>query len=181
MMICAMDWRMWLMASGEDDVDAGKGPGYQHSNLVLLAAEQGDGVALARSVLVQDALAAGRLVKPFDITMPTEYAYYMVCPHENLEQTEGQGIPAMVDRGSQGVWITRRRKHLIPKELTSDHASATDTATDWLTSCIGPKLLKKATSAASSPTPIRAIDSAPAMPVASTRCQAPSRNTSATA
>ena len=81
-----MDWRMWLMASGEDDVDAGKGPGYQHSNLVLLAAEQGDGVALARSVLVQDALAAGRLVKPFDITMPTEYAYYMVCPHENLER-----------------------------------------------------------------------------------------------
>ncbi len=81
-----MDWRMWLMAAGEDDVDAGKGPGYQHSNLVLLAAEQGDGVALARSVLVQDALAAGRLVKPFDITMPTEYAYYMVCPHENLDR-----------------------------------------------------------------------------------------------
>lgn len=80
------DWRMWLMASGEDNVDAGKGPGYQHSNLVLLAAEQGDGVALARSVLVQDALAAGRLVKPFDITMPTEYAYYMVCPHENLDR-----------------------------------------------------------------------------------------------
>lgn len=77
---------MWLMASGEDNVDAGKGPGYQHSNLVLLAAEQGDGVALARSVLVQDALAAGRLVKPFDITMPTEYAYYMVCPHENLDR-----------------------------------------------------------------------------------------------
>ena len=80
------DWRMWLMASGEDNVDAGKGPGYQHSNLVLLAAEQGDGVALARSVLVQDALAAGRLVKPFDVTMPTEYAYYMVCPHENLDR-----------------------------------------------------------------------------------------------
>ena len=35
---------------------------------------------------MQDALAAGRLVKPFDITMPTEYAYYMVCPHENLER-----------------------------------------------------------------------------------------------
>ena len=81
-----VDWRMWLMASGEDNVDAGKGPGYQHSNLVLLAAEQGDGVALARSVLVQDALAAGRLVKPFDVTMPTEYAYYMVCPHENLDR-----------------------------------------------------------------------------------------------
>ncbi len=81
-----MDWRMWLMATGEDGIDAGKGPGYQHSNLVLLAAEQGDGVALARSVLVQDALAAGRLVKPFDIAMPTEFAYYMVCPHANLER-----------------------------------------------------------------------------------------------
>ena len=80
------DWRMWLMATGQGDIDASKGPGYQHSNLVLLAAEQGDGVALARSVLVKGALDAGRLVKPFDIALPGEYAYYMVCPHANLKR-----------------------------------------------------------------------------------------------
>jgi LysR family glycine cleavage system transcriptional activator len=81
-----VDWRMWLMATGEENIDASKGPGYQHSNLVILAAEQGDGVALARSVLVQNALAAGRLVKPFDFAIPGEYAYYMVCPEANLKR-----------------------------------------------------------------------------------------------
>lgn len=81
-----VDWRMWLMAAGEAGVDAGKGPGYHHSNLALQAARQGDGVALARSVLVADALATGQLVKPFDFALPAEYAYYVVCPEANLQR-----------------------------------------------------------------------------------------------
>ncbi|MEP3275148.1 MAG: transcriptional regulator GcvA [Stappiaceae bacterium] len=79
-----VDWRMWLMAAGETGVDASKGPGYHHSNLALQAAKQGDGVALARSVLVAEALASGQLVKPFDFMLPAEYAYYVVCPEANL-------------------------------------------------------------------------------------------------
>ncbi|MDH3664084.1 MAG: transcriptional regulator GcvA, partial [Alphaproteobacteria bacterium] len=63
-------WRRWLLAVGETGVDADRGPGYQHSNLVLQAAEQGDGVAMARSVLAAEALASGRLVKPFDLSLP---------------------------------------------------------------------------------------------------------------
>ncbi len=80
------DWRMWLMAANEPDVDPDKGPGYQHSNLVIQAAEQGDGVALARSVLVEDALTSGRLVKPFNVSLPVEFAYYIVCPKVNLSR-----------------------------------------------------------------------------------------------
>ncbi|MGI9487753.1 MAG: transcriptional regulator GcvA [Geminicoccaceae bacterium] len=79
-------WRMWLMAVGETDIDAERGPGYQHSNLVLQAAEQGDGVAIARSVLAADALAAGRLVKLFADTVPAAYAYYLVCPPDHLRR-----------------------------------------------------------------------------------------------
>ena len=81
-----VDRRMWLTAAGVPDVDWNKGPGYQHSNLVIQAAEQGDGVALARSVLVEGALAAGRLVKALDFALPVEYAYYIVCPHSNLNR-----------------------------------------------------------------------------------------------
>jgi len=80
------DWRMWLMAAGETGVDATRGLGYQHSNLVIQAAKQGDGVALARSVLVGDSLASGRLVKPFDVSLPANYAYYVVCPEANLSR-----------------------------------------------------------------------------------------------
>ena len=53
---------------------------------MIQAAKQGDGVALARSVLVGDSLASGRLVKPFDVSLPTNYAYYVVCPEANLSR-----------------------------------------------------------------------------------------------
>jgi len=78
-----VDWRMWLMAAGEPDIDTTRGLSYQHSNLVVQAAEQGDGVALARSVLVSNSLATGKLVKPFDLALPVSYAYYVACPHGN--------------------------------------------------------------------------------------------------
>ncbi len=81
-----VDWRMWLMAVGETGVESDRGPSYQHSNLVIQAAEQGDGVALARSVLVERALAAGRLVRPFDFALQTNYAYYVVCPQASLDR-----------------------------------------------------------------------------------------------
>lgn len=92
------DWRMWLMAADEPGVDAGKGPGYQHSNLVIQAAEQGDGVALARSVLVEDALASGRLVKPFDVSLPADYAYYIVCPKAHLSRPKVKAFRAWLFR-----------------------------------------------------------------------------------
>ena len=89
-----IDWRMWLMAAGETTIDWNKGPGYQHSNLVIQAAEQGDGVALARSVLVEGAIAAGRLVKALDFALPVEYAYYIVCPHANLNRPKVKAFRA---------------------------------------------------------------------------------------
>ncbi|MFQ5959103.1 MAG: LysR substrate-binding domain-containing protein, partial [Alphaproteobacteria bacterium] len=44
------------------------------------------GVALARSALAAADLAAGRLVKPFDVSLPAEYAYYVVCPEATAER-----------------------------------------------------------------------------------------------
>jgi len=45
----------------------------------------GQGVALARGVLAADELAAGRLVRPFTLSLPTEYAYYLVYPENTAE------------------------------------------------------------------------------------------------
>ena len=49
------------------------------------------------------------------------------------------------------------------------------TFTDWLTNAISRYAVRNETSAASRPTQMRAISDARAMPVASTRCQSPSR------
>lgn len=74
------DWRMWLMAAGVEGVDPTRGPGFSQSSMVVQAAIEGLGVALGRSVLVADDLAAGRLVKPFDVSLSARYGYYVVCP-----------------------------------------------------------------------------------------------------
>ena len=46
------------------------------------------GVALARAVLAADGIEAGLLVRPFDLLLPTEYAYYVVCLKELAQQPE---------------------------------------------------------------------------------------------
>ena len=80
-----VDWKMWLTAAGIDDIDATRGASYESSDLGIMAAVQGDGVALGRSKLVADDLAAGRLVRPFDLALPAGYAYYVVYPPGALE------------------------------------------------------------------------------------------------
>jgi len=75
-----VDWAMWLLVAGVEDVGPAHGPYFTDSALVIQAAAEGQGVALARGALAAGDLAAGRLVKPFDIAIPTEYAYYVVCP-----------------------------------------------------------------------------------------------------
>lgn len=75
-----MDWDVWLAAAGVRGVDPDKGPGFMDSSHALSAALDGQGVLLGRSVLVKDELAAGRLVKPFDISIASAYAYWIICP-----------------------------------------------------------------------------------------------------
>lgn len=98
------DWRMWLLAAGVDGVDPARGPGFSQSSTVVQAAIQGLGVALGRSVLVADDLAAGRLVKPFDVSLPSRYGYYAVCSPSAADRpkiaafrdwllSEAKGIP----------------------------------------------------------------------------------------
>ncbi len=57
-----------------------------NSAAVLQAAIEGQGVALARSVMAHDDLAAGRLVRLFpDIAFASELAYYIVFRPERAE------------------------------------------------------------------------------------------------
>ena len=74
------NWAMWLRAAGLGHIDPSRGPRFDYSGLVLEAAVAGRGVALALSTVVAADLAAGRLVQPFALTVPTPFAYYVVCP-----------------------------------------------------------------------------------------------------
>jgi LysR family glycine cleavage system transcriptional activator len=71
-------WALWFRALGIDDVDPWRGPGFSHSNMVIQAVIAGQGVAVVGETLATDELKAGRLVRPFPETLPTDYSYYLV-------------------------------------------------------------------------------------------------------
>jgi LysR family glycine cleavage system transcriptional activator len=80
------DWTVWFLAAGIAGGDPKRGPGFTDSSLVLQAAVDGQGVALGRSALAAADLAAGRLVQPFNISLPATFAYYLVCPEATAER-----------------------------------------------------------------------------------------------
>lgn len=73
-------WEMWLKAAGVDAIDTTRGPRFNQSSLVLEAAILGHGIALAKSTIAAADLAEGRVVKPFELTLPLEFGYYIVAP-----------------------------------------------------------------------------------------------------
>lgn len=77
-------WESWFRALGADPPPRRRGPSFSEASLVQRAAIDGLGIALARSVLVQPDLDAGRLVRVLPHSVPAEFAYYLVRP-ENAE------------------------------------------------------------------------------------------------
>lgn len=73
-----MTWDMWLRHAGAD-VTTQRGMRINNSAAVLQAAIDGQGIALARSILAHDDVAAGRLVRLFpEIEAPATLAYFVV-------------------------------------------------------------------------------------------------------
>lgn len=73
------NWERWFAAAGVGGGRTIRGPAYSHGSMAVEAAIRGEGVALGRSVLVSDDIAAGRLVAPFaHITLKAEKGYDLV-------------------------------------------------------------------------------------------------------
>ena len=54
--------------------------------MLVQAAVAGQGVALARRRLAAAEIAAGRLVRLFDISLPVDFAYYVVSPEATADR-----------------------------------------------------------------------------------------------
>lgn len=83
-----LDWSVWLRAAGVEDLDASRGPRFNHSSMAIDAAADGLGVALSLPKLAAAELAAGVLVAPFEFSLPSPFAYYLVCPEVNADRRE---------------------------------------------------------------------------------------------
>jgi len=74
------DWSKWLEAAAVTGVDLSRGPVLNQASMVIDAAVDGQGIALARTGLAAGDLINGRLARPFSLALPVPYAYWIVCP-----------------------------------------------------------------------------------------------------
>jgi LysR family transcriptional regulator, glycine cleavage system transcriptional activator len=77
-------WREWFVKAGVRVAPKRSRPKFEHFMMVAQAAAAGAGVALVPSFLVETELAQGTLVRPFDISLDSRQAYYLVYPHSKL-------------------------------------------------------------------------------------------------
>ncbi|WP_420404845.1 transcriptional regulator GcvA [Nisaea sp.] len=81
-------WDNFLEQFGIKGIDLRRGAFFTQMDMVVQAAVEGQGVALARSQLVTDDLRAGRLIRPFNAETPAPLAYYFVCREESLRSNK---------------------------------------------------------------------------------------------
>ncbi len=81
-------WRQWLQQADADEVDVSAGIVIEDINVLMQMAIEGHGVALVSGPLADADVAAGRLVRPFEIGIEVEPSYYIVCPREHLDRAD---------------------------------------------------------------------------------------------
>jgi LysR family transcriptional regulator, glycine cleavage system transcriptional activator len=74
------DWGRWLDAAGVACPDLSHGPIMNRASMLIDAAIDGQGIALARSALAAWDLINGRVVRPFATALPLHKGYWIVGP-----------------------------------------------------------------------------------------------------
>jgi len=77
-------WQVWLKAANIDPRVLSRTRRFSQSNMVVQAAVDGMGIALGRDPLVEVEIQAGNLVPLLDVRVRSPFAYYFVCPSDNL-------------------------------------------------------------------------------------------------
>ena len=92
-------WDAWRREHGPPALDVRKGPRFTSSDLVLRAAVQGQGVALARHRLAADEVAAGSLMRPFPgLSVELGPAYWLVRPRNVAVRPAAATVIAWLER-----------------------------------------------------------------------------------
>lgn len=105
------DWRVWLQAHGITAIDVSRGPSFSDESLAVQATIQGQGVALARHLLVDHEIAAGRLIRLFQEGLPCSFSYHLLCPMGSADCSEVEEFRS---------WMLREVNR--PVETVSQHA-----------------------------------------------------------
>ena len=106
------DWPRWFAAAGVEGVKA-DGPVFDFYGQAQQAAADGVGVAMGIRPYIDDDLAAGRLVAPFDLSVPKEKGWFLV--HREARSLEPgfrifrDWILALAAAAPAGLEVDRKR------------------------------------------------------------------------
>lgn len=94
-------WQPWLKLAGLDLPEPTGGLVIEDSSLTLRQAAEGGGVALTRHVIASQEIAAGELVRLFDVALKAGDAYYFVHLPEGMEKPAIAAFKAWIFREMQ--------------------------------------------------------------------------------
>jgi LysR family transcriptional regulator, glycine cleavage system transcriptional activator len=80
------DWETWMEAAGAAGVRPARQLRFPDYSMAIAAAIGGAGIVLGYSGYVEAEIAAGDLVRPFDLEVPVSKAYYLVYLEERLAE-----------------------------------------------------------------------------------------------
>ena len=101
-------WADWFAAAGVRDADVGRGLRFNSADHALDATVQGAGVLLALDALAYDDLRTGRLVMPFELTLPSGRCYSFVCPKRARDSANVQAFRAWLRQEAAALDWSRR-------------------------------------------------------------------------
>jgi LysR family glycine cleavage system transcriptional activator len=105
------NWADWFAAAGVRDADVSHGLRFNSADHALDATVEGAGVLLAHDALAYDDLRTGRLVAPFDLTLPSGRCYCFVCAKKRRESANLGAFRAWLKEEAAAVDWSRRASH----------------------------------------------------------------------
>ena len=116
------NWETWLRANNVDRLDPNKGPHFTSPNFTTQALLAGHGVALMAELVVENELATGTLVKPFDISYPGDLSYWALATSVDSEDD-----PVTLFWN----WLTREASRYVrEKQMQSQSRPTADNSPD---------------------------------------------------
>jgi LysR family glycine cleavage system transcriptional activator len=89
-------WTSWFAKAGLSEPADAPGLLFSNSHMALSAAMAGQGFALGLSPLVDEDLAAGRLVRPFEGEIESAFGFWFVCRKDRLAEPKIAAFRAWV-------------------------------------------------------------------------------------
>lgn len=103
---CEMEpWTPWFRAAGLKAMEPAGGLVFQDSSMLVRAAAEGHGIALARHAIAMTEIASGELVRLFDISIRCHDSYFLVCPPQSLHKPQVNAFRA---------WLLKELEDLPP-------------------------------------------------------------------